>query len=191
MCGEMNEKIAKTKSRLRNGTFLRDLVVAICAIASVMSAFGIYFNIKQKEIMKKQMCGYNLIKIGRALDFYASHNENKFPAPDNWCDLLIKETEITKENFICPEAKRNGNKASCHYAMNPNCQPDSPDDVVLLFETKGGWNQHGGPELLTIENHKSKGCFVLFNDGYVDFFKPEDVNSLKWAAEEPNKKSTE
>lgn len=25
-----------------------------------------------------------------------------------------------------------------HYAMNPNCEPNSPPDTVLLFETKPG-----------------------------------------------------
>jgi hypothetical protein len=29
--------------------------------------------------------------------------------------------------------------------------------MVLLFETKAGWNQHGGPELFTFDNHDPKG----------------------------------
>ncbi len=42
------------------------------------------------------------------------------------------------------------------YAMNPNCREDSPKDVVFLFESKPGWNQHGGPELFTFDNHDSQ-----------------------------------
>ena len=53
-------------------------------------------------------------------------------------------------------------------------------DVVLLFETKAGWNQFGGPELLTTEHHEGKGCNVLFNDGDVEFIKKEQVGELKW-----------
>ena len=64
--------------------------------------------------------------------------------------------------------------------MNPNCHPNSPPDMVLLFETKGGWNQFGGPELLTTENHKGEGCYVLFNDVHVEFIKKEAINELKW-----------
>jgi len=56
--------------------------------------------------------------------------------------------------------------------------------MVLLFETKGGWNQFGGPEILTTENHKGKGCNILFNDGSVEFVKPERLGELKWEAEE-------
>jgi len=52
----------------------------------------------------------------------------------------------------------------------------------LLFETKKGWNQHGGRELLTLENHKGEGCNVLFNDKSVRFIKAEDVNELKWGS---------
>jgi prepilin-type processing-associated H-X9-DG protein len=69
--------------------------------------------------------------------------------------------------------------------MNPDCEPNSPADLVLLFETKGGWNQYGGPELLTLDNHKGEGANVLFNDGHVKFIKPDEVGKLKWKAE-PN-----
>ena len=67
-----------------------------------------------------------------------------------------------------------------HYAINPNCEPNSPDDVVLLFDTKGGWNQSGGFELLAPENHKDKGCNILFNDGTVKFVKKKNFDRLRW-----------
>ncbi len=71
----------------------------------------------------------------------------------------------------------------CHYAINPNAKPSSPGDMVLLFETKRGWNQFGGPEILSDENHLDKdrkGCNVLFNDGNVKFIKPKNLKKLKW-----------
>jgi len=54
----------------------------------------------------------------------------------------------------------------------------------VLFETKGGWNQFGGPEILTFENHKGQGCNVLFNDLHVRFVKKEQISELKWEADE-------
>jgi len=42
------------------------------------------------------------------------------------------------------------------------------------------WNQFGGPELLTTENHNGEGCNILFNDGSVKFVKAEDIGELKW-----------
>jgi len=70
------------------------------------------------------------------------------------------------------------------YAMNPNCEPNSPPGTVLLFETKGGWNQFGGPGLLTFENHGGKGCNILFNDGHVEFVRTKLFEELKWGVEE-------
>jgi prepilin-type processing-associated H-X9-DG protein len=52
--------------------------------------------------------------------------------------------------------------------------------MVLLFETNPGWNQVGGPESLTTENHQNDGCNVLFVDGHVEFVKKQDVNRLHW-----------
>jgi len=67
------------------------------------------------------------------------------------------------------------------YAMNPNCRADSPADVVLLFESERGWNQHGGPELFTFDNHDPKGGLVLLNDGTVKFIRTdEELNQLRW-----------
>lgn len=68
-------------------------------------------------------------------------------------------------------------KGRCSYAMNPNCEPNSPPDTVLLFETEYGWNQYGGKEILTKGNHYGEGSNVLFNDYHCTFEKyPEELN---------------
>jgi hypothetical protein len=67
------------------------------------------------------------------------------------------------------------------YAMNSNCRDDSPPDVVFLFESKPGWNQHGGPELFTFDNHDPKGGLVLFNNGTIKFIRTEErLKRLRW-----------
>ncbi len=77
----------------------------------------------------------------------------------------------------CPGA----GEGRCHYAMNPACEPNSPPDTVLLFETKAGWNQHGGPELFTFDNHDPRGGLVLLNDGTVKFIRTEEeLKRLRW-----------
>ena len=45
------------------------------------------------------------------------------------------------------------------------------------------WNQFGGSELLTTDNHKGEGCNVLFNDLHVEFIKTERLGELKWDVE--------
>ncbi len=69
------------------------------------------------------------------------------------------------------------------YAMNSNCTRTSPPDTVFLFETKPGWNQHGGPELFTLDNHEPKGGCVLLNDGTGTrkFIRTEEeLKQLRW-----------
>ncbi len=71
----------------------------------------------------------------------------------------------------------------CHFAFNPNAKPNSPGDVVLLFSTKGGWNQFGGPETFSSDNYKEIGRiggYVLFNNGDIKFVKPDEVLKLNW-----------
>ncbi len=55
--------------------------------------------------------------------------------------------------------------------------------MVLVFESNGGWNSYGGPELLVANRHKD-GCNVLFADGHVSFIKIDPngklIEELNW-----------
>ena len=105
---------------------------------------------------------------------------NRFRPIYEKIDLPIDFDEFIKQKMrlhICPSA----GEGRSHYAMNPNCKPDSPDDMVLLFETKSGWNQNGGPELFNFDNHDPKGGCILLNDGTVKFIRTkEELNKLRW-----------
>jgi hypothetical protein len=105
----------------------------------------------------------------------------QYPMPRGWCTALKAACPLTDyyamKPFSCPTAE--GGK--CHYAMNRDCEPTSPGDTVLLFETTAGWNQHGGPELFTFDNHDPKGGCVLLNDGTVKFVRTkEELAQLRW-----------
>jgi len=133
-----------------------------------------------------QSCGYKCKHIRQLIMRYAGDHNGNFPSPQNWCDALTSEGHINKVDLICPWVRRKSNNGLCNYAINPDCEPNSPNDIVLLFETKGGWNQHGGPELISFNNHVRKGANVLFNDGHVEFIKPNEVGKLKWKVEDVN-----
>lgn len=116
-------------------------------------------------------------------------SEILYPAPANWCAAIVqacRTIDIFNEEiirpFICPAITESKSYlAKSYYAMNPNCKYESPPDMVLLFETKAGWNQHGGPELFTFDNHEPKGGCVLLNDGTVKFIRTrEELNQLRW-----------
>jgi len=140
------------------------------------------------------VCGTNMSALGKVMLIYANDYDNKFPTSSKWCDLLIEYTEVDERMFRCRGAF--GCKAArcysgvsgklCSYAMNKNIEElgaNAPPDMVLLFETSPGWNQSGGPEILTTDNHQREGCNVLFVDSHVQFVKTEDINDLKWTTE--------
>ena len=140
------------------------------------------------EALAEARCSMNLYVLGLQMEMYSTDNHGEYPAPDKWCDLLMKNTvhkfEECERIFVCPSA----GEGSCHYAINPNCETTSPPDVVLLFESKEGWNQFGGLEILTLENHKGKACYVLFNGGHVEFVRRHQLRKLKWKTKEGNGK---
>jgi hypothetical protein len=104
-----------------------------------------------------------------------------YPLPERWCDAIVEAWPWMKQDllvlFQCP-GKNDGKSI---YAINPSCEPNSPADMVMLFETKAGWNQHGGPELFTFDNHDPKGGCVLLNDGTLKFVRTkEELAQLRW-----------
>jgi hypothetical protein len=129
-------------------------------------------------------CATNLYCLGVELRTM-SREGAAWPAPDKWCDVLPfwrvasnpgAPGSIARQ-LVCPSA----GEGKCHYAMNSACRADSPADMVLLFETKAGWNQHGGAELFTFDHHNPKGGLVLLNDGTVKFIRTEEeLKQLRW-----------
>jgi prepilin-type processing-associated H-X9-DG protein len=81
--------------------------------------------------------------------------------------------------FHCKGTK----KGPCNYAINEKIvqlKRNTPHFTVLLYETNPGWNQSGGPEILTTDNHKGKGCNILFVDMHIQFVRTEYLKDLKW-----------
>ncbi len=135
-------------------------------------------------------CAGNLKRLGDAMKTYADEYEGRYPDPNQWCDLLLEHTDTDADRFLCPAVKWKWRRQvlpwpipknqRCYYAMNPDCEPNSPDDTVLLFEIAGGWNMSGGLELVTFENHLGRGGSVLVNGGYLPAVRFEELENLHW-----------
>jgi hypothetical protein len=131
---------------------------------------------------------YSRLRLYNALETFSlsrtvATHAGQYPVPVEWCDAILDAyrpaavEEMIKAPFVCPAA----GEGKCHYAMNSACTYDSPGDTVLLLETKAGWNQHGGPELFTFDNHDPRGGCVLLNDGTVKFIRTEEeLKQLRW-----------
>ena len=133
---------------------------------------------KITSLRLRSECGYNMKRLWSFIIEDPLTQKKQYPDPSKWCDVLLRRYPPGgKEQFKCPSA----GEGECHYAMNPNCKSYSPLDIVLLFETKAGWNQHGGPELFTFDNHDPKGGCVLLNDDTVKFIRTEEeLQQLRW-----------
>jgi hypothetical protein len=131
-------------------------------------------------VSTRMVSGTNMSQLGYAILVYSSDYEGKYPTPDKWCDLLIEHGQVTEKQFKCPEVIKD-KRGRCIYAINPNCDANSPPDTVLLFETDGGWNRFGGVESMSFSNHGGDGFNVLYNDFSVTFEKVQSILNLNWA----------
>jgi len=154
---------------------LLELLVVVSIVAFLMGILlPALARVKTPSYQMK--CGTNLIALGIAIRSYSEQFEGNYPPADKWCDLLIQHCDISSEQFKCPQDK----KSNCSFTFNPSCEPNSPPDSVLLFESKGGWNSFGGQELIKPRHQNWKGCNILFNDGYCKFVKTDDIPNLNW-----------
>jgi prepilin-type processing-associated H-X9-DG protein len=130
------------------------------------------------------MCANNIKSLGVAMNVYANDYKGLYPTSSKWCDLLIEKEDVDPKMLRCPGADKSMRSS---YAMNKNMEnlgPGAGADMVLLFETTDGWNQSGGPEILSTCNHQGDGCNVVFNDGHVEFIKSKDLENLRWVADQ-------
>jgi prepilin-type processing-associated H-X9-DG protein len=176
--------ISKSKGQLKGtGLAIAGIAVPVIALPFVALIMGITMPamVRARMVAHRIVCGTNMSSITKAMLIYAGDNKDRFPDSDHWCDLLIQTEKCNKKQFKCV-----GDKVGpSSYAMNKNVEKlgsKSSPDMVLLFESKPGWNQSGGPELLTTENHSGEGCNVAFCDGHVAFIRAEDIAKLKWTA---------
>lgn len=130
-------------------------------------------------------CQNHMTELYKLIAAY-SKIDGQYPLAEKWCDML-GEKPISDGWFLCTKSPKINIEPPyyCSYAINPKAEPNSPGDVVLLFETKDGWNQFGGPELMSFDNHYRKGCNVLFNDGHTEFIKPKNKDKLNWGRPKP------
>ena len=149
-------------------------------LAIMMPALG-----KVKVLSQRIVCGTNLSAIGQAIMVYTEKHNDMYPPADSWCDVLIKDYNITPKQFCCPSGEAKEGQSS--YAININVAgkkaSDVPPDTVLLFETPPGVNPAGGQELLSAANHQNDGCNIVFADGHAKFIKSKDFGSLRWTPE--------
>ncbi len=177
------QKIHNMGGSLRSERFAR-IGILVSKVWFLLIPIGFIWPVLSKEaaISKRMECAENLSVLGKAISIYANDNKGRYPTANKWCDLLVEGGYVNKKQLKCPGDKR----GPCSYAMNPNAEPNSPEAMVLVFEAKVGWNQHGGPELWNVSNHEDIAWHVLFNDGHVELNHRDSVTLIMWKVEDSN-----
>jgi len=187
ICGIVSlVKIGKSNGRLKGtGLAITGIVLPSVSLvfllpmmlAILMPALG-----KVRQLSERIMCGTNLSIIGKAVTIYAEGHNDMYPPADNWCDLLVKDYNVSPKQFCC--AGGNAVEGKSSYAININVAgkkvSEIPPDTVLLFETTPAVNPAGEAEILSTESHQRDGCNILFADCHVEFVKKEKLSTLRW-----------
>jgi len=153
--------------------------------------FPSFLSLVDKQLgpyLMRSHCALNLGNLGGRM--FGLMRDAELPRPSEWCDVIARRmqrlgflptrsqrTQSQRSVFECPSAR------TCHFAMNAHCTARSPSGTVLLFESKPGWNQHGGPGLFSMDNHKPKGGLVILKDkGLTMKFirSQEELKKLRW-----------
>jgi prepilin-type processing-associated H-X9-DG protein len=197
--------IVKSKGQLKGIGFAISGIAVQVAALPIVAIVGFLMGILSPALARAQslgqraVCMSNLKQLCVSTMMYAENNKGQYPTADKWCDLLGPYYGNNGKVLICPATQKSkcgfakmcgyttdpNAKHQCSYAINPNAKRDCrfPATTILFFESNPGWNQSGGPELLTTQNHGDKGCNVVFCDGHVEFVRAEDINNLRWTAE--------
>lgn len=174
----LREKYGRKLITFKKGKHI-SLSELLVVVATVALSLGLFLpSLARVKTPSGQMkCGRNLYTLGKAFRSYSEQYEGKYPPAEKWCDLLEKYCYVSPDKFKCPQ----GNKNNCSYSFNPSCEPNSPPDTVLLFESIGGWNSYGGLKLIKSRHQDWKGCNILYNDGHCAFVKTDDIPNLNWS----------
>jgi hypothetical protein len=154
------------------------LVIAALFVQVGLSA-PLGYLVASERILQRIGCGCDPKAIGAALSAYADDHNGRYPSPRDWCDALAEHSGRQGKLF-CKHPTAAVNQGLCHYALSRDCEPNSPGDVVLIFETRGGWNESCGPESLTAKDNYKRGWRVLLNNGHPKFIEPRELHKLKW-----------
>jgi prepilin-type processing-associated H-X9-DG protein len=178
-------KINKSKGELGGqGLALAGTIVSgvFVLLLPVWAAMMLPALARAKSKAQTVRCMNNAKQLCLGVIMYADANASQLPRVNAWCDAITNYTR-SEEVFKCPAGDQTRRS---HYAFNARLQGVRLDGIqlpavtVLLFETDGGWNLGGGPELLLRKPRHSNAVIVGFADGHVESVTRSRMENLRW-----------
>lgn len=159
------------------------IVPVVVAVAVVRSSSPVVEDTDM--VSPSSQCRSNISQLAEMISEYRRNNNGQFPKAEKWCDILLEQTKTDESLFACPLAEG----GRCSYTLNKyaaEAGADLPENMVLLFESKPGWNQVGGPELLVAPHETRRGevCCVVFANGKAHFVVEDGLDELNWKGDD-------
>lgn len=129
-------------------------------------------SIESSERQRREI----ILAIGAALKRYVDFHDGNLPEADKWCDLLIQGHYLDQQ----PQILWLASKYRWPCAINPDCGPDSPEETVMLFESRFAWNKHGQSELFVDGRGSNMKGYVILRDGRMEAMSFDSFRSLLW-----------
>jgi hypothetical protein len=125
-------------------------------------------------------CVNNEKQLAIAVRIYLDDHTNQLPPAATWCDT-IKVNAGSEKVFKCVAAN---SSSRCDYAFNAKLDGMDKSKVnpltVMIFESDGGWNANGGPELMIGKPRHARMFVVAFADGSVQQLRESQLDTLRW-----------
>ena len=167
------------------GIVIPSLMTILLPLFAMVLAILMPALTKTKMIAQRVVCSTNMQGLSTAMIVYMNDYDDKYPTPEQWCDLLMSEADVSPKSFQCPLDR----EGSFSYAINENLYKLEPGQdgpqMVAIFEADLGRNGVGGPEDLVLRHDQNQraGCNIGFADGHVEFVTQDRVADLQWTAE--------
>lgn len=178
-------KISRAGESLKGSGY----AVSGMVISGIMLLFGVPILIgllvppwvRAQEQAHADQCLARATLIAESLDQYAGEHEGMFPNPAIWCDALVQSAGLpdARSVLVCPAEPR----VRSGFALNSNLVEVAVSNMhprtVLFFESKAGWNGHGGFPQLANYRHRGK-VTVGFVDGSAEAIPVWQIPQLRW-----------
>lgn len=124
-------------------------------------------------------CVENVKAICLAARLHAEDNNGQFPAATNWCDAILPSLP-NRETLHCPSASGRDCTYGLNRAVAGRTMWSIPPDLVMVFETAGGWNVSGGEGNLVPRSPHGNVFVIGFANGTAREVSEEDLITLRW-----------
>ncbi len=179
-------KVKNSGGRLGGGGFaLAGTIVSgiFLLMIPVLAAMMLPALASAKSKAQEVNCMNNEKQLALAVILYSNDNTNHMPPAATWCDA-IKPSIQSDMIFRCVAADPSNR---CDYAFNSKLNGLGLGKInpqtVMIFESDGGWNANGGPELLPAKprHQRPRAVYVVaFVDGHVEAVNQSRLNTLRW-----------